>query len=242
MHKKIAIILAAGKGRRLYPFTKTKPKCLLTIGSHPLLYYQLHTLKKYGVTNIILIVGYKRTMIQKYISRNFPSLKITFITNRQFAHTNTLYSLSLTLPSIQTNTQIILLNGDIIFAPKILYDLLKSSRKNLVVTQKKTCYEEEVKVFSKKNKVIYLRKDFVQKTYIGESVGIYLFSPRFWRKLSQQLTILQKTHPNEYFEFAVEKVLQKETMYPFITTLLAKEIDFPADLLAVRKEWRDSIF
>ena len=48
-----AIILAGGKGIRLYPFTKFKPKPLLDVGGKPFILHQIEWLKKNGINNII---------------------------------------------------------------------------------------------------------------------------------------------------------------------------------------------
>lgn len=240
MQKTTAIILAAGRGKRLDPFTKRKPKCLLVVGIFPILYYQLLSLQKNGITSIIIVVGYKSADIKTYVSHAFPSLTITFVENSRFRNTNTLYSLALAIPYIHPETQILLMNGDVLFASNILYQVLHATYKNVVATRKKTCYKEEVKVFCKNERVLYLRKPFVQKDYAGESIGIYLFSSAFWQKLSRHLRLLQKTHTHEYFEFAIEKVLPQEPMYPFLTNLYAKEIDFPHDLTAARKKFKNN--
>ncbi|MBT5420035.1 MAG: NTP transferase domain-containing protein, partial [Candidatus Cloacimonetes bacterium] len=63
-----AIILAAGKGTRMFPLTKNTPKSLLDIGQGlTLLETQLHSLQEAGITNIVLVVGYRAEQIEAKI-------------------------------------------------------------------------------------------------------------------------------------------------------------------------------
>jgi len=61
-----AIILAGGLGTRLRPLTLEKPKPLLPIKSKPLIEWSILNLKKYGIKEIILSIGYKSEMIIDY--------------------------------------------------------------------------------------------------------------------------------------------------------------------------------
>ena len=49
-----ALILAAGVSRRLYPPTKTTPKCLLDVGGKSIISYQLDALREQNITNVII--------------------------------------------------------------------------------------------------------------------------------------------------------------------------------------------
>jgi len=61
-----AIIVAGGKGSRLSEFTKETPKPMLKIGDKPLLQHQIELLKKYGITDIIILVNYMKKAIMDY--------------------------------------------------------------------------------------------------------------------------------------------------------------------------------
>ena len=51
------VILAAGKGSRLYPVTHIIPKPLLPLANRPTLYYAFDRLKEIGITEICIVVG-----------------------------------------------------------------------------------------------------------------------------------------------------------------------------------------
>lgn len=48
-----AVILAAGKGSRMPELTASKPKCLLPVGSKPLIWYPLLKLQQSGFNGIL---------------------------------------------------------------------------------------------------------------------------------------------------------------------------------------------
>ncbi|KAL3669111.1 hypothetical protein V7S43_005495 [Phytophthora oleae] len=67
-----AIILAGGRGIRLYPLTEETPKALLPANNKPLLWYQLHLLETSGFTEVlVLTVPDLLPPIQDYLTREF---------------------------------------------------------------------------------------------------------------------------------------------------------------------------
>ncbi|UCB51874.1 MAG: NTP transferase domain-containing protein [Candidatus Zixiibacteriota bacterium] len=60
------IILAGGKGRRLYPYTVVLPKPLMPVGDFPILEVVLRQLKGRGLTDITLAVGHLGNLIQAF--------------------------------------------------------------------------------------------------------------------------------------------------------------------------------
>jgi HAD superfamily hydrolase (TIGR01484 family) len=61
-----ALILAGGLGTRLRPLTNDTPKPLLPLKGKPIMQHVIENLKKHGVNNIILSIGYKADDIKNY--------------------------------------------------------------------------------------------------------------------------------------------------------------------------------
>lgn len=61
-----AVILAAGEGTRLRPFTSNRPKVMLPIGNRPILEFVVEALAANGIRDIILVVGYKKERIMSF--------------------------------------------------------------------------------------------------------------------------------------------------------------------------------
>jgi len=78
LSKMQAVILAAGKSTRTYPLTLTRPKPLLKAANKTLLEHNLDNLD--GIANeAVIVVGYKKDMIKKYIGKKYKGIKIRYI-------------------------------------------------------------------------------------------------------------------------------------------------------------------
>src|SRR5690348_15303880 len=63
-----AVILAGGKGTRLYPFTVNFPKPLMPLGNSPVIEVLIKRLIEYGITDITLTLGHLAELIKAYFS------------------------------------------------------------------------------------------------------------------------------------------------------------------------------
>ncbi|MFW5941191.1 MAG: nucleotidyltransferase family protein [Chloroflexota bacterium] len=67
-----AIVLAAGRGKRLIPYTNQCPKPLLEVDGRPILSYVLEALSAAGVREVCLVVGYLGRQIESYVDGGRP--------------------------------------------------------------------------------------------------------------------------------------------------------------------------
>lgn len=73
------VIMAGGKGTRLYPFTKILPKPLIPIGDVPILERIINRFNSYGANDFYLTVNYKKEMIKSYFKELSPDYSITYV-------------------------------------------------------------------------------------------------------------------------------------------------------------------
>ena len=74
-----AIVLAGGKGRRLEPYTRIIPKPLMPIGDMPILEVLLRQMKRAGITDVVLTVGYLADYLKLFFQNGQRlGLRITY--------------------------------------------------------------------------------------------------------------------------------------------------------------------
>jgi len=63
-----AVVLAAGEGARMGPFTASEPKVMIPVGNKPILEYVIEALVENGIHDLVLVVGYRRERIQSHFA------------------------------------------------------------------------------------------------------------------------------------------------------------------------------
>ncbi|MGB2814395.1 MAG: bifunctional sugar-1-phosphate nucleotidylyltransferase/acetyltransferase, partial [Dehalococcoidales bacterium] len=79
-----AVILAAGEGQRLRPFTVNRPKVMLSIAGKPILQYVIEALAQKGIRDIVLVVGYHKEQVLDYFgSGELFGVDLTYVTQER---------------------------------------------------------------------------------------------------------------------------------------------------------------
>jgi L-glutamine-phosphate cytidylyltransferase len=220
-----AIILAAGKGSRL---GMPHPKCLTKLKTgESILERQIKALSKHiNKKNINIVVGFQK----KLIMDQFP--ECNFIINNEYNNTNTSKSLLCALKQ-KNNSDIIWLNGDVVFDSKILAPIIKSKQSCMLVNTNSVS-EEEVKYNLKSNGTIKQVSKEINDG-LGEAVGV---NKILQIHIENFIQALEECSKQDYFEFAIEKLIKKNIpIYPLdISSNLCMEIDFKEDLDMVNKK------
>ena len=182
-----AVILAAGEGKRLRPFTDTMPKVMLPVANKPILAHVIDAVKNTGIHEIIIIVGYQKERIMEYF-KDYTETKLTFIEqSKQLGTAHALLKAKNEVTKKKEDESFLVLAGDnyidsdsisqMIAAPHIPSILITKNKypsKYGVVTIKDNCVE----CFIEKPK-----KDIYQ--YV--STGIYKLSTSVFSLIEQQV-------------------------------------------------------
>lgn len=110
------IILAAGRGSRLHPYTADCPKCLTELGGQALIERQLGVLRSGGIDDIVIVAGYRAEMLRLAGTRQ--------AVNAAWETTNMVESLF--AAESEFGDDLIVAYSDIIYEPKVLNALLDS--------------------------------------------------------------------------------------------------------------------
>jgi L-glutamine-phosphate cytidylyltransferase len=128
------IILAAGQGIRLRPYTNDRPKCMVELHGKPLLHHQLTVMSELGIQSkdIALVGGYLQNALIA------PSVKQ--YTNPRYAETNMVSTLFCAEEFMPLEEDLIIAYGDIVYEPKVLDSLLQTQG-DVVLTADKDWYK-----------------------------------------------------------------------------------------------------
>lgn len=81
------VIMAGGKGTRLYPFTKILPKPLIPIGDYTISERIINNFVNYGCREVYFILNYKANMIKSYYSDLEKKYSVTYCEEKEFLGT-----------------------------------------------------------------------------------------------------------------------------------------------------------
>jgi choline kinase len=113
-----AIILAAGQGTRLLPFTRDHPKCLVPVSGKAILDHQLEALAAAGVADVLIVGGYLIERLEEHLSRISADARPTLICNPFWSVANSIGSVWTARAAM--DTPFILMNGDTILAADLI--------------------------------------------------------------------------------------------------------------------------
>ncbi|WP_461615725.1 phosphocholine cytidylyltransferase family protein [Clostridium sp. Marseille-QA1073] len=169
-----AIIVAAGLGSRLGDLTKDTPKPLLKIGEDTIIERNINTLKKNGIEDIGIVVGYKKEKIMELLGDSY-----TYIFNPFYENTNNMASLWFAKDFVR-NSNFIYCHSDIIYEEYILKKLLNTKGDIVLSVEEKRCDGEAMKVLLTDNTFVKSSKDISLEKAYGEWIGMARFSHTGW--------------------------------------------------------------
>ena len=229
-----ALILASGKGERLYPVTKEIPKPLVEIGNRAILGSQIDNLIGCGITDVIITTGSFEAKIKEYVKERYSNLNVSYVHNPRYDSTNYIYSMWLTREIIDDN--IILLHGDLLFEKKLLEKMIDEKGNRVLVNKKVGAPEKDFKAVIVNDRVIKIGIEFIGENAFA-CLPMYKFSKGdflFWLKECEQY--IKKGDVNIYAENVFNNISDELLLYPlYFNDELCMEIDTKEELETAEK-------
>jgi L-glutamine-phosphate cytidylyltransferase len=113
-----AIVIAAGRGKRLGMHTEELPKCLVQVGALPILGWQMKALAAVGVDEVVIIRGYRGDVLEAGARALAPAgMQLRFVENHEWETNNILLSLACARAEMEGAAY--MTYSDIIFTPPV---------------------------------------------------------------------------------------------------------------------------
>lgn len=205
--------------KRLRPLTDTRPKCLLQVGQRTLLQRTVDALVQAGISELVVVTGYRGEMIRHFLTTHYPQLAIHFIDNVDYAHNNNIFSLWMTRPYTD-GRDFLLMDSDILFDPAIVGRMMAEPATALALNRHE-CGEEEIKVVvDGAGQVVELSKTCSIRDAVGESVGIEKiaadYSAALFRELEQMID--GEGLIDIFYERAFERLIPQGHLFHVVDT------------------------
>jgi choline kinase len=220
--------------------TSDNPKPLIEINRKSLLERVLVQLSSAGVTEVYLIVGYKKELISERLKSRFPELKIEHIYNPFYAKLNNLFSVWLGRPYL-SGEDFLLLNGDIVFEDAILEKAVKSDLGNFsVIDTTIPLSVDSMKVKLDGTKIIDFGKGLTDAQ--GFTQGIHRFSKEGSVLFFDEIGDMLEKEKDDYHHAAILNLVKQ---YGFVQNALLIEkmrwfeIDEPEDIKVAEEMFKD---
>jgi choline kinase len=200
----IGLVLAAGAGRRLRPYTDTLPKALVPVdGDTTIMDISLRNLAAAGLTDVTIVVGYRASAVEERMDgfEQRYGVRITLVHNDKAEEWNNAYSLWLAREQFAQGA--LLVNGDTVHPVSVEHTLLANRGPGILLAVdilKKLGDEEMKTVFSADGRLTKITKLMEPADAFGEYIGATVIEPSAAAGLADALQATWERDPNLYYE------------------------------------------
>jgi len=237
-----AVILAAGHGTRMKPYTYSKPKHMLPVANKPVLGHVIDNLKLAGITEILMVVGHLKEGITTYFKDGAEfGVKISYI--EQIEKNGLASAVKLSEDFVGGGPFVVVL-GDVLFTSdfsKIIREHEKSGAEALVLLTRVENPSAFGVVEMDGNRI----KRLVEKPNVPPSnlaiAGVYIFSS------NKIFDIIRSLKPSKRGEYEITDALQGlidsgKKVCGSVLEKWWKDTGNPRDLLETNKTLLDELY
>lgn len=239
-----ALLLAAGTGSRLFPLTRTSPKCLTLVNEKSILERFIIILKKKGFKRLVVVTGYQEILIKEFLGTISGNMTIEYVYSPLYKSTNNIYSLWMARNII--NEPFILVESDLVFDVSQLDNMIFPDRMAIA----------PMAPWMNGTSVLINQFNFVKNFVNGNSiqldeiryktVNIYSFSLSTWHAIIKKLNeYIAANNVNCYYETVFGEMIANGKLYlqtVLFDNKLWYEIDTIEDLVEAEKLFPEEIY
>jgi choline kinase len=241
----IGLVLAAGAGKRLQPWTDSLPKTLVPVdGDRTILDVALANLRRVGLDRVAVVVGYAAERVSERVPEleRRHGVRIELVFNPKAMEWNNAYSLWCARDAIAEGA--LLVNGDTVHPAAVEERLLEhrnSERREevvIAVDQVKPLGAEEMKVHVSGDGLLErIDKGIDPAEAHGEYIGLTLIEPEAAAPLVEALEATWRRDPSLYYEDGFQELADRGGRIGIapIGELEWVEVDDHADLEKARE-------
>ncbi|GAA1589226.1 sugar phosphate nucleotidyltransferase [Actinoplanes couchii] len=200
----IGLVLAAGAGRRLRPYTDTLPKALVPVdGDTTIMDISLRNLAAAGLSEVTIVVGYCAGAVEERVEgfEQKYGVKISLVHNDKAEEWNNAYSLWLARDHFAQGA--LMVNGDTVHPVSVEHTLLAKRGPSILLaidSVKKLADEEMKTVFNEDGQLTKITKLMEPSEAFGEYIGANIIEASAAGKLADALKATFEKDPNQFYE------------------------------------------
>ncbi|GAB1643988.1 sugar phosphate nucleotidyltransferase [Krasilnikovia sp. MM14-A1259] len=237
----IGLVLAAGAGRRLRPYTDTLPKALVPVdGETTIMDISLRNLAAAGLTDVTVVVGYCAGAVEERkdaFERKY-GVKLTLVHNDKAEEWNNAYSLWLARDHFAQGA--LLVNGDTVHPVSVEQTLLANRGPGILLavdSVKKLADEEMKTVLNPDGQLVKITKLMDPADAFGEYIGATIIEAEAAAGLADALKTTWERNPDLYYEDGYQEYANRggEVRAATIGEVAWVEVDNHDDLARARE-------
>ncbi len=195
------IILAAGVGSRLYPYTKNMPKCMVKVSPTETIVERAVRLinRNDKKAEITIVLGYQGETIKQLLGD-----KCHYIVNPFYKVTNSIASLWFARKVLEKHEPTVVLNADIVFSKSLVKEICKEPDESTIYYDSSIKSNGDYNVQELNGYMIVMGKELDQ--YSGEYVGITKYPAHEIKRVLDEIELM--VHDNLYDQWYENALVQ----------------------------------
>ena len=218
-----AVVLAAGEGTRLRPFTNSRPKVMIPVANRPILQHVIEGLVKAGIKDIVLVVGYKKERIMSHFGDGKAiGARIQYVVqDRQVGTAHALH-----VAEAEVDDDFLVIAGDNLIDVHTVQDLLKYKSGNAVVVTSSEMPSKYGVVRLEGDQVTSIVEKPSSKISNIISTGMYHFTPDIFKLIDDGIA-----HGESTITDILQRNLQRVPLLAVRTSGRWMDAVYPWDLI-----------